>query len=111
MINGATVNIGGTDFIVPPLTLGAVQRLMPQIELMSKAAAAKALTAESLGAVIAVVQAALVRNYPELGPNEVAELIDMKSMPAVIQAVLGVSGFEKGSAVLGGASGQQLTGI
>jgi hypothetical protein len=43
---------------------------------------------------IEIIHAAIARNYPEMKKADVEELIDMRNMVPVVQAVMNISGFE-----------------
>ncbi len=93
MIAGRTVKLGGVDYVVPPLTLGQLRRLEPDIALLGQGT-----IATQAPAIIRIVHAALSRNYPELTEDAVSELIDLGSMSETIDAVMGVSGLKKEAA-------------
>jgi hypothetical protein len=84
---------------VPPLTLGQLRRLGPAIEVMS--ADKSMLDREVVDAVIAVVTAALRRNYPDVDEDMVAEMLDMGNAPQVFLAVLTGSGLKRGAGAPG----------
>lgn len=103
---GITVNIGGTDYVVPPLTLGAIKRLMPKIEAMATSLAADGkMRPESMDSIVEVVHAALLRNYPDMTLQELEDMLDVKNIADIMQAVLGVSGLERKAAGSGEAQG------
>ncbi len=92
MIPGVMIAMGGRDWIVPPLTLGQLRRLMPQVQRLSALGAS--MGAEELGIVLDVVTSALQRNYPDLTPETLAELIDLGNVRAVLTAILTGSGLK-----------------
>jgi hypothetical protein len=83
---------GGRVMTVPPLSLGALQRLQKKLEALSGAAT---LEPASVATVIEAGHAALVRNYPQLTPEDVAELIDVGNMHEVVASVLDVAGVRR----------------
>lgn len=99
---GAAVTFGGRDWVVPPLTLGRIQRLAPAFQTINDG------TGDQLGAVVAVLHAALSRNYPELTPDALADLIEIPDVERLTRVVLEVSGLVQapaGEAASGHASG------
>jgi hypothetical protein len=92
LIDGVSVRMGGRDFTIPPLTLGMVKRLAPQLEKMGGADPASISGPEAADACVTVIHAALKRNYPELTQDEVEELLDLGNMQKVTHAVMGISG-------------------
>ena len=85
---GAPVELGGETFIIAPLSLGALETLGPA---MVEFAAGVNQTKTSID----IVHAALTRNYPEMTRAQVADLVDVQTMNAVVDAVMGVSGVKK----------------
>lgn len=87
-IPGVVVSMGGEDFEIPPLTLGALESLQKRIENFSLGA----LDAASLNTVIDAVFAALKRNYPDMTRERVSDLLDVGNMQAAFEAVMDISG-------------------
>jgi hypothetical protein len=93
MIPGVTIEMGGQEWQVPPLTLGQLRRLWPKItDLTSQD------TLLIMDAVCEIVAAALSRNYPDMTIERVADLIDLENRERVVNAVMGGSGFLAGEA-------------
>lgn len=99
MIDGVTLNLGGTDYVVPPLNFKALRRLLPVIERFGKAGAS--FTPEQMDGVVEVVHAALTRNYPDFPREQLEDVIDLGNAATVLTAVLGASGFIVGNAAPG----------
>lgn len=91
---GIPVQIGGTEFVVPPLTLGQLRRLRPALDAVS-AIVSGDLTNEQIDQVAEVVHAALSRNHPEISKESLLDLLDLGNMGVIFQAVMGVSGLKK----------------
>lgn len=106
MFDGITIKMGEAEYVVPPLTLGAVRRLMPKIEQMTGSLKAMTVTDETMQAVVEVVLASLKRNYPDMTAEVLEELIDVSNMSLVVSAVLGVSGFVRKEGASGEMTGQ-----
>lgn len=90
-IKGVTVNLNGTDYVVPPIALGALEQLQAKIAAFDGNAG----DAQQISTVIDCAHAALKRNYPELTREEVADLIDISTMMDVFEAVMDVSGLKR----------------
>lgn len=106
LIDGVKLNLGGVEYVIPPLSLGAVRRLMPKIEKLTGNVDITAMSGELLDAIAEIICAAMQRNYPDMTQEKVLDVLDMKNMGQVIGAVLGQSGFDK--KVGGAASGEVL---
>lgn len=87
MIPGKDIELGGGKYVVPPLTLGALQRFQARLSSYSGT-----LNAEDVQTVIEVATAALQRNYPDMTTDQVADLIDLGNIQEVFMAVMSVSG-------------------
>ncbi len=94
MIPGVNIQMGGQEWLVPPLTLGQLRRLDSDIKALTSGDADKVLSA-----VCSIVAAALSRNYPDMTVQKVEDLIDLGNRDAVVAAVLGNSGLKPGEAV------------
>src|SRR5438045_6392647 len=103
MIPGVAVAMGGQDWIVPPLTLGQLRRLMPKVTKLTEIGAS--MGEAQINVLIDIVTAALQRNYPETTPDKVENLLDLGNAGAVLNAVLTGSGLKPGGAAMGQASG------
>ena len=107
MIPGAVVTMGGQDWIVPPLTLGQLRRLMPKVRQLTEIGAS--MGEAQINVLIDIVTAALQRNYPETTPDKVENLLDLGNASAVLNAVLTGSGLKPNGAALGEASAPGTT--
>jgi hypothetical protein len=101
MIPGVAVAMGGQDWIVPPLTLGQLRRLMPKVRQLTEIGAS--MGEPQINVLIDIVTAALQRNYPETTPDKVENLLDLGNASAVLNAVLTGSGLKPGGAAMGEA--------
>lgn len=90
MIEGAKINMGGQEWVVPALSFGQLKRLMPKINTLSAVGAD--MDAGQMDAITEVVQAAMSRNYPEMTVERVADMLDMANAGQVVRAVMGQSG-------------------
>jgi hypothetical protein len=95
MIEGQTVNMGGKEFIVPPLNFKRLKLLKNKLKVLSTAdpTTTTSLSEPQLDACISIIHSALTRNYPDLEKDEMESLLDFGNMPVVLAAVMGQSGF------------------
>jgi hypothetical protein len=99
MIPGVAVAMGDCDWVVPPLTLGQLRRLMPQVRQLTEIGAS--MGEAQIAVLVDIVTAALQRNYPEMTPGEVENLLDLGNASAVLNAVLTGSGLKPDGAPRG----------
>lgn len=89
MIEGIKVNMGGKDWIVPPLNLKALRRLGPKLKTVGEGGE------EAMGTIVETVHAALQRNYPDISIDEVEDMVDTSNMQDLMQAIMNSSGLKK----------------
>ena len=99
MIPGVSVAMGGEEWVVPPLTLGQLRRLMPQVRQLTEIGAS--MGEAQIAVLVDIVAAALQRNYPEMTPGQVENMLDLGNASAVLNAVLTGSGLKPGGAPAG----------
>ena len=92
MLPGVTITMGGQDWLVPPLTLGQLRRLMPKVRQLTETDASMSET--QIIVLVEIVAAALQRNYPETTADMVENLLDLGNASAVLNAVLTGSGLK-----------------
>jgi len=92
MLPGVTIAMGGRDWLVPPLTLGQLRRLMPKLQQLTEIGASMGDT--QISVLVDIVAAALQRNYPEATADMVENLLDLGNASAVLNAVLTGSGLK-----------------
>ncbi|HEU0154821.1 MAG TPA: hypothetical protein VFQ82_02045 [Stellaceae bacterium] len=102
MIPGVVIEMGGRDWIVPPLTLGQLRRLMPKVRQLS--AVGGEIGEEQIDVLVEIVAAAMERNYPDASAEAVAQLLDLGNAGAVLNAVLTGSGLKLREAAPGEAA-------
>jgi hypothetical protein len=86
---------GGRVRTIPPLSLGALQRLQGALSNLSTA---NAMDPATLDTVVKAAHGALRRNYPQVTEEEVGELVDVGNMIDVISCVLDVAGLKRKAA-------------
>jgi|SRR5271166_1953394 len=92
MIPGVTVAMGGQDWLVPPLTLGQLRRLMPKVRQLTEIGSS--MGEAQIGVLVEIVASALQRNYPDVTTDKVENLLDLGNASAVLNAVLTGSGLK-----------------
>ncbi|OYW88953.1 MAG: hypothetical protein B7Z23_12325 [Pseudomonadales bacterium 32-61-5] len=91
LIKGTAIEMDGIEYIVPPLTLGAIQELQPEVEKLADPTVGGS---ERFAGMAKIVHRAMLRNYPDLTIERVKnELLDMGNVFEVTNAVMGASGF------------------
>lgn len=90
MIPGVAITMGGREWVVPPLTLGQLRRLLPKVRQLSEIGTQMGET--QIGVLVEIVAAALQRNYPEIAAEAVESLLDLGNATMVLNAVLMGSG-------------------
>lgn len=101
MIPGVEVEMGGETWLIPPLTLGQLRRLMPKVRQLTEV---DALMGEpQIAVLVEIVATALQRNYPETTFEQVENLLDLGNAGAVLNAVLTGSGLKPRGIPLGEA--------
>jgi hypothetical protein len=88
VIPGTPVVLGDREYTVPPLTWPQALKLAPELALIHEAHALWS-SKEVLRAYLAIITAALRRNYPDLTEDKIAEIIDFGNCIALLRAVLG----------------------
>jgi hypothetical protein len=99
--------MGGQDWIVPPLTLGQLRRLMPKVRQLTEIGASMGET--QITVLVDIVAAALQRNYPDMTPEKVENLLDLGNASVVLNAVLTGSGLKSSGAEMGEAPAPETT--
>ncbi len=82
--------MGGENWLIPPLTLGQLRRLMPKVRQLTEIDSS--MGESQIGVLVEIVAAALQRNYPEMTPETVENLLDLGNAGAVLNTVLTGSG-------------------
>lgn len=90
-IKGVTVELNGTNYVIPPIALGALEQLQERIGTFD----GNVQDAKQISTVIDCAHAALRRNYPDMTREQVADLIDIANMGDVFAAVMDVSGLKR----------------
>ncbi|MGB8366353.1 MAG: hypothetical protein ACLQUZ_05455 [Rhizomicrobium sp.] len=91
-ISGIEIELGGEKYVVPPLNFKAVREHMDAISAMTTGVP---LSSEQIDRSVALILAAMRRNYPQLTQDGLEELLDMANIKIVLPAILGASGFSR----------------
>jgi hypothetical protein len=90
VIPGVKIGMGDAEWIVPPLTLGMMRRLLPQVMRLKDFGAD--MGGDEIDVIVELVTAAMRRNYPDMTADRVEELVDLGNARHVVQAILFGSG-------------------
>lgn len=89
-IKGITLILAGDKYVIPPLTLGALEDVQERL-----ASYDGSLSKESIATVIDVTLLAVRRNYPDMTRESLRGIIDLENMADVMNAVMDVSGLRR----------------
>lgn len=90
-IPGTALNLGGHDFIVPPLNLNQVQHFGSVFESPPKADN----FVQEFENALPIIIAAMQRNYPDFTEEDARALIDVGNFRDVVEAIVDSSGLVK----------------
>lgn len=90
-IPGVLRNLGGVDFVVPPLNLDQVQEFEEKIKTLGQGDT----LASKLDSSLPIVLAALQRNYPDITAADLRPLIDLGNFAELIDIIVSSSGFKR----------------
>jgi hypothetical protein len=93
--------MGGETWLIPPLTLGQLRRLMPKVRQLTEVDAS--MGEPQIAVLVEIVATALQRNYPDVTFEQVENLLDLGNAGAVLNAVLTGSGLKTRGVPLGEA--------
>jgi len=92
-IPGVTFDFGGDRVrTLAPLSLGALQALQQGLSQLNNQ---NALDPANMKIVLDVALASLRRNYPEVTPEDVGDLVDVSNMFEVLESAMDVSGVKR----------------
>jgi len=103
---GITLNLGGTDYILPPISLGALEQLQTRVSEFK----GDVNDGKQVSTVIDSALASMQRNYPDITREQVADMIDIGNMADVFAAVMDVSGLKRKAIEDAKASGEATAG-
>lgn len=94
LLDGVEIMMGGKKWTIPPLTLKQIKKFSGTFQDLVNLDTSNipAMATGAVDAAVDIIHAAIVRNYPELTRDELEDLIDLRNLAPVMQAVLGMSG-------------------
>lgn len=102
---GQPIKVRGKEYIVPGLSFAQLEKHVKVIERLNDKKNKGALTPQIVQDIVTVVHAAMSRNYPELKPDDIKNMLDTRNAGHFVQVIMGLSGFEQMS-VDGDAQGE-----
>lgn len=90
MIPGIPLVLGGTEFLVPPLSLGALELLQDRLSGFTGG-----MDPASIRTVVDAALMAIKRNYPEMTREQILDLLDVANMMDVFSAIMDISGLKR----------------
>lgn len=107
---GTWVRFGDEEYRVPALGFRAIQDLQDRVEALRGLERGARPSPEQMDTVVTIVHSALLRNYPSMEKQQVEDMLGLDNFLAVLNAVLGVSGFVRGEASGGSGEAAASTG-
>jgi hypothetical protein len=101
MIKGLTIELGGAEYVVPPMTLGTIEVYEDKLEDLAGMA-----NKDVRALILDVGLASLNRNYPDMTRDELKEIVDIGNMNDLLDACMDVSGLKRKALEAGEAQGQ-----
>jgi hypothetical protein len=90
MIPGIEVDLGGTVYVVPPLSLASLESLQSRLANYKGG-----IEPEQIATVLDAAYLAIKRNYPAITREALADVIDVGNMMEVMQAVADAGGLKR----------------
>lgn len=90
---GVKLRIGRQDYIVPALSMRQLKQYEKTIAQTQKSLGA-AMSPADIDKFVEVIHAAVSRNYPDVTLDQMLDAIDLRSLPTLFPAVMGISGLE-----------------
>lgn len=91
-IPGIPVLLDGREYVIPPITLGALMQVQDKLERISSS---NLMAPENVDTIVTVAHASIRRNYPEVTREQLLEMIDVGNLKEVFDAVIDVSGLKR----------------
>lgn len=92
LIPGLPMQIGGREFVIAPLTLGQLRRLMPKVKQLAQVGAN--MSEAQIGTLVEIVTAAVQRNHPDVTVDTMENLLDLGNAGDVLTEVLSGAGLK-----------------
>ena len=94
MIPGVKINLGGDEYIVPPLNFRQLEKHSKLLDELPDVLAAGEVK-KQWQIILSLALAALSRNYPDLTLEKLKDIIDLGNLAVLTEAVMGQAGFAK----------------
>ena len=92
LYEGETIVIRGNEYVIPGMSFAQLEANAEDIDKIMTAKDEDMM--KMLGVTSKIVHLAMGRNYPDLTLDEVKDMLDMRNMQKIIQAIMGGSGFQ-----------------
>jgi hypothetical protein len=90
MFKGTKVELGGEEYLIPPLSLAKLEELEEQFQALGEPSPT---LRERLHKLMPILLASFQRNYPEMTEAALRNLLDLPSLDLVMDAILRSNGF------------------
>jgi hypothetical protein len=94
MIPGVKINLGGDEYIVPPLNFRQLEKHSKLLDELPEVLATGEVKRQ-WQIILTLALAALSRNYPELTLEKLKDIIDLGNLGPLTEAVMGQAGFKE----------------
>jgi hypothetical protein len=91
---GVVELVGDKKMVIPALSVKQVKNFRSSLAIIPTLAERDP-TDEEVDQLMALVLAAIQRNYPEFTTEELEDSVDLNSLPRLVKAITGQSGLEK----------------
>ena len=97
LLEGIKVKLAGRDFTVPSLNMKGIRLLGPKLVALTENLqnGAKVMDPGTIGDMLEIIHAAMVRNYPELTMDELEDMVDLSNLEPLFSAVCGQSNLKQ----------------
>lgn len=93
LIPGVIVEMGGTEYTIPPLNFSAIKKLSSKLATLKDMGEGLP-DDEQIDTMIEIIHLAVKRNYPDVTVDEVADMLDMSNAMQAVGAIMSGSGFK-----------------
>lgn len=93
MIEGTSIKIGETIYVIPPMNLRLLKKYGGELAKMSSLKDTDNQTKfDAMAAVVPIVHECVKRNYPDVTLEMMEDMIDLANFRPIIEAIMGLSG-------------------
>jgi hypothetical protein len=90
MFKGEAIDLGGAEYIIPPLSLEKLEELEPQFHALAMPSAS---FRGRVDALMPILLASFQRNYPEITDQQLRQLLDLPSLNRLVEIIMRGNGF------------------